>query len=131
MLSRRTLIVGTAAITAGCGFLKSPLSAPGSLQPTALNWVSGPHLGLSDRLGTLRPREILQQSINALQDDEENPHGPKRGRYELTLRYVEYSAIPNDYPACSMRSKPTLSPSMPETRRRWRKAASGCPWTSS
>ena len=93
MLSRRMLIVGTAAITAGCGFLKSPLSAPGHTA-TALNWVSGPHLGLSDRLGTLRPKEILQQSINALQDDEENPHGPKRGRYELTLRYVEYSAIP-------------------------------------
>ncbi len=99
MLSRRTLIVGTAALAAGCGFLKSPLSAPGSPQPTALNWVSGAHLGLSDRLGTLRPKEILQQSITALQDDEENPHGPKRGRYQLTLRYVEYSAIPSDYPA--------------------------------
>ena len=99
MLSRRMLIGSTTVLAAGCGFLKSPLSAPGSPQPTALNWVSGAHLGLSDRLGTLRPKEILQQSITALQDDEENPHGPKRGRYQLTLRYVEYSAIPSDYPA--------------------------------
>ena len=63
MLSRRTLIGSTTVLATACGFLKSPLSAPGSPQPTALNWVSGAHLGLSDRLGTLRPKEILQQSI--------------------------------------------------------------------
>lgn len=37
--------------------------------------------------------------LAALRDDEENPHGPKRGRYNVTLRYVEILAIPNDYTA--------------------------------
>ena len=93
------MIGGAAALAAGCSSLDSPLSVPESPQPTALNWVSGPFLGLNDRLGVLHPKEALHQTLAALRDDAENPHGPKRGRYQLTLRYVEYSAIPSDYPA--------------------------------
>ncbi len=91
MLSRRAMIASAAALaTIGCGSLESLFTAPSLPQEAELTWASlGNHPGLNDPTGELRPAQQLQRVVSALAEDEDNPLGPKRGKYRLALRHVE------------------------------------------
>lgn len=90
MFSRRTMIASAAVIAAGCGPLQSFFSAPSAPQEAELTLASlGNYLGLSDPAAELRPVEKLQMAATTLEEDNENPHGQKRGKYRLKLRHVE------------------------------------------
>ena len=100
MLSRRTLLAGSAALAAGCSSLGSPLSPPSLPKEAELNWaVLGGFISLYDPQETLYSVEkVLQRGLTALGDDTDNPFGPRRGRYALTLRYVEDLPEPDPMP---------------------------------
>ena len=84
MLSRRSLLAGSAALAAGCGRAKPPVS-----QPVQLNVAA--YLGLV----TIELRRAgcyegaYQDVMAALEQDPDNPFGPNRGRYQLKLRYAD------------------------------------------
>ena len=89
MLSRRSLLASSAALAAGCSTLESAFSPPGLPKETEVDWaVFGGFISLYDPEGTLSSDEIvLQRGLAALAEDKENPYGPQRGRYNITLRY--------------------------------------------
>ncbi len=90
MLSRRTLIASASVLAASCGPLGSFFSAPSSPQEAELTWVTFSWFpGLMNPIAGLRPVEKYQEAVSALEEDEENPYGQKRGKYRLTLRHVE------------------------------------------
>ena len=91
MLSRRTLIAGAAALGAvGCGPLESLFSAPSVPQAADLTWAaSSRFISLSDAQRELLPQQKYQRALEVLAEDEENPHGPRRGRYRLRLQSVD------------------------------------------
>ena len=81
MLTRRSLLAGSAALAVGCGRAKPPVS-----QPVQLNLAA--YLGLV----TMQLRGMgcyegaYQDVMAALAQDPDNPFGPERGRYRLSLR---------------------------------------------
>ena len=90
MLTRRAMMVGTAALAAGCSALDSSLPSPP--QATALAWHALPLPGLLEPGGVMvDPKVRIQKIIAALQEDVEGPHSPARGRYSLTGHLVEFS----------------------------------------
>lgn len=78
MLTRRALIAGSAALTAGCGFLESRFSAPSLPQERPLIWA----------VSRVFEQELPWLAEQLLNKDEENPNGPKRGGYVLTRQEV-------------------------------------------
>ncbi len=91
MLTRRSLLAGATTFAAGCSSLGSPLSPPSLPKVTELNWaVIGEFPSLHDPAGQLLSNEsVLQGGLAALAEDKENPFGPERGSYNITLRYAE------------------------------------------
>ena len=96
MLSRRALIVSTAALATACGPFGSSSSLPSLPQPTALTWHMMPHVHRFrvDR-NMQEPRDVLSQIAAALEEDTENPSGPARGRYTLMGHALDF---PEPYP---------------------------------
>jgi hypothetical protein len=92
MLSRRSLLAGSAALAAGCSSLSSPLSPPSLPKVTELNWaVIGEFPSLHDPEGLLNSNEsILQGGLTALAEDRENPYGPAHGRFSIRLHYAKH-----------------------------------------
>ena len=89
MLSRRTLIGSTAVLAAGCGGLDIPFPRLGAPKIAPLTWVSRPFTSLSTGSQISSFEEKLRRIEGNLVEDNESPFGPSRGRYNLTLRYVE------------------------------------------
>ena len=90
MLSRRTFIASAAALGAvGCGPLESLLSAPGLPKEDEITWAASTMFASLVGTRQVSAQEKYQQAAAALEEDTENPHGPRRGRYTLTLRHVE------------------------------------------
>ena len=98
MLSRRTLLAGTAVLAAGCGGLDLSLPGLRPRQQVPLTWVSRPHTGLTNELGLMSFERRLQRIVQELAADTESPFSPARGRYRLFLRYVEHYAGPYSDP---------------------------------
>ncbi len=94
MLTRRSLIAGSAALAAGCSTVGSPLSPPSAPQAAEINiaafskyaYLSMPFEGDAFRSN---PEEKYQRAVTALEEDRENPYGPARGGYTLALRFFE------------------------------------------
>ena len=89
MLSRRALMAGTAALAAGCSSIESAFDVPSQPQVVDLIWASEAFSGLTERgFGSRGLRPTLQQIVEALAEDSENPYGPIQGRYTLTPRFI-------------------------------------------
>ena len=91
MLSRRALLAGAAVLAAGCSSLESAFSPPGLPKEAEIDWaVFGGFISLYDPEGRLTSGEsVLQRGLAALAADKENPYGPQRGRYNVTLRFSQ------------------------------------------
>ena len=89
MLSRRVLIGSTAVLAAGCGGLDFPFPELGAPKTAPLTWLSRPFTSLSTGPRISSFEEKLQRIVRELAASTESPFGPTRGRYNLTLRYVE------------------------------------------
>ena len=91
MLARRALLAGAAAVAAGCNTVGSSFSPPSLPSETELIWaVLGGFTSLFDPDDILRSDERkLQMGLAALAEDEDNPFGPRLGRYALALRYSQ------------------------------------------
>ena len=94
MLTRRALMVGTAALAAGCNPLESSFSAPSLPKAVELTWGARNFSALSGRgpEGTNPETRILQIAA-ALEEDTENPNGPQKGRYALTPKHIRVEDI--------------------------------------
>ncbi len=89
MISRRLFVASLAVLAAGCSVPRLHFSVPGLPQEAALTWAaSSQYTGLASPRG-VGGEEQLQRALSALEEDKENLHGPKQGRYSLTLRHVE------------------------------------------
>ncbi len=94
MLSRRALMAGTAALAAGCGFLESPIVAPGLRKRIELSWASRWFSAHYREIGELRDLEVTHQRIvAALEEDKENPNGPVRARYTLMPHFIRMQDV--------------------------------------
>ena len=90
MLSRRSLLASTALFAAGCGPLEPLLSPPSAPQKTELNVVAYTRfITLLTLHDPGSPRQQYKKAVAALEADREHPHGPTRGGYRLTLRFIE------------------------------------------
>lgn len=94
MLSRRTFLASTAVLAAGCGGLEFPFTVLGTPQETVLTWVSRALPGFTTPLGQSPHHERLQWVVRKLTGNSESPFSPARGRYSLTLRYVDWEDFP-------------------------------------
>ncbi len=94
MLTRRSLLAGSAAFAAGCSTLETPLPTPSAPRAAEIN-VAGftSYAYLSTSLGgdAFRddPEDKYRRAAAALAEDKENPYGPARGGYRLALRFFE------------------------------------------
>ena len=95
MLTCRTLIGSTAVLAAGCGGLDIPLPELGTPKVTPLTWVSRALPGFSTGPGISPHEERLQWVVRKLTENSESPYSPARGRYSLTLRYVDWEGFPD------------------------------------
>lgn len=86
MLSRRTLIGGTAALAAGISGAGCSFSAPGIVKEAEVTWAVRIAMGLNRPVG-MDPETYLQQTVATLAEDADNPLGPKRARYTLNMKY--------------------------------------------
>ena len=89
MLSRRSLLAGTATLAAGCGLAELPLSAPSVLQETALNVAASTISYISFGVPFEGPENKYGRAVAMLEADKENQFGPTRGGYRLALRFFE------------------------------------------
>ena len=90
MLSRRSLLASTALFAAGCGPLEPLLSPPSAPQKTELNVVAYTRfITLLTLHDPGSPRQQYKKAVAALEAEREHPHGPTRGGYRLTLRFIE------------------------------------------
>ena len=89
MLSRRSLLASTAALAAGCSFAEPPLDAPSVPQAVALNVAASTfrYLSFLHQFFEVEPEDKHRRTLAMLEADKENPYGPTRGRYSLTLRF--------------------------------------------
>ena len=84
MLTRRSLLAGTAALAVGCGRAKPPVTAPVQLNMAAyLGFMTVPIRGMGCY------EKAYEDVAAALDRDTENEFGPTRGRYRLTMKFVE------------------------------------------
>lgn len=95
MLSRRTLIGSTAALAAGFGGVGCSFSAPGFVKNAEVTWAAGDAAGVR-RSSDMDTPALLSQTVAALSEDEENPLGPKRGHYSLTLKFMPHITSDDD-----------------------------------
>lgn len=89
MISRRAFLASTAVLAAGCGGLDIPFPELGAPKIVPLTWVSRPYTGLNTGSGVSSFEEKLQRIEQELAASTESPFSPTRGRYTLTLRFVE------------------------------------------
>ena len=89
MLSRRVLIGSAATLAAGCGGLDLGLPGLGPPREIPVTWVSSAFPYLNTGPGFSPPKEQLQRVVRELHADSDGPHSPSRGRYRLTLRYID------------------------------------------
>ncbi len=90
MLPRRSLLASAAALAAGCSFAEPPVAAPSVPQKTALNVAAsiGRHASFGDP-SIEEPEHKYRRAAAALETDTENPYGPARGGFRLSLRFYE------------------------------------------
>ena len=90
MLSRRSLLAGTAALASGCNMFGSLPSAPNVLQQVELKVAASTHYGFfRDPLSDEKKEDKYRRAVTMLEADRDNPHGSTRGRYSLDLRFYE------------------------------------------
>ena len=94
MLTRRSLLAGSAAFAAGCSTLETPLPTPSAPRAAEINFAGfTSYAYLSTSLGgdAFRddPEDKYRRAAAALAEDKENPYGPARGGYRLALRFFE------------------------------------------
>lgn len=88
MLSRRSLLVSSAGLAAGCRSLESSLSVPSLPKVVDLKWGTWHDRSLFESgRRVLAWQKAVAQVVEALATDSENPNGPKKGRYRLTPHY--------------------------------------------
>ena len=90
MLSRRSLLASTAALAAGCSVAEPPLAAPSVPHETALNVAAS--IGRHAAFGAPaieEPEHRYGRAAAALEMDTENPYGPTRGGFSLSLHFYE------------------------------------------
>ena len=95
MLTRRTLVASAAVLAAGCGGLDISFPELGTPKVTPLTWVSRALPGFSTGPGISPHEERLQWVVQKLTENSESPYSPARGRYSLTLRYVDWEGFPD------------------------------------
>ena len=79
MLSRRALLGSAAALSTGCGFFESQLSAPELPQEKPITWA----------VSRIFDEEVPWLAEQYLNRDEENPDGPARRGYVLSRQEVK------------------------------------------
>ena len=90
MLSRRSLLAGTAALTSGCSILGSPPSAPSVPQAVELKVAASTRGHVSFGFPpSVWPEDKYLRAMAALEADKENPSGPTRSGYRLALRFFD------------------------------------------
>lgn len=84
MLTRRSLLAGSAALAVSCGRATPPVREPAHLNVAA-------YLGLvtMELRGMGCYRGAYQDVMEELEQEPDNPFGPNRGRYRLELRYSD------------------------------------------
>ena len=100
MLTRRSLLAGTAALAAGCstgGFPLAPPSAPQDAEIKLAAYTRSIYLNLpygeyDDSHGN---EDRYERALAALTEDADNAYGPARAGYTLALRFVESFYPPN------------------------------------
>ena len=89
MLSRRSLLAST-ALAAGCSTIGSPPSAPSVPLESALTVAASTKGHISFGVPFFeKPQQKYGRAAATLETDTENPYGPTRGRYSLTLRFYD------------------------------------------
>ena len=94
MLTRRSLLGTTAVLAAGCSTVGTPLSPPSAPQDAEIKvaaytrsiYLSMPYGNYVDGDDN---EDRFERAVAALEEDEDNAYGPKRGGYSLALRFVE------------------------------------------
>ncbi len=94
MLTRRSLLGTTAVLAAGCGSLGNPLTPPSAPQDSEIKvaaFTRSMYLSLSygDYVDGNDNEDRFERALAALEEDDVNAYGPKRGGYSLALRFVE------------------------------------------
>ena len=89
MLTRRGLLASAAALTAACADPGAATSPPSPRKEGELIWVSTWFSELRVSTGFMRRMpNTVERVMAALAEDEENPHGPALGGYDLRSRLV-------------------------------------------
>ena len=94
MLTRRSLLASTAVLAAGCSTVGNPLTPPSAPQDAEIKvaaftrsmYLSMPYGNYVDGDDN---EDRYERALAALEEDEDNAYGPKRGGYSLALRFVE------------------------------------------
>ncbi len=94
MLTRRSLLAGSAALAAGCGTVGNPFTPPSVPQDAEIKVAAFTRsIYLSMPYGNYvvgdDNEDRFEGVLAALEEDEVNAYGPKRGGYSLALRFVE------------------------------------------
>ena len=94
MLTRRSLLAGTAVLAAGCGtggFPLAPPSAPQDAEIKVAAYTRSVYLNLpyGEDSDFLDAEDRYERALAALEEDADNAYGPARAGYSLALRYVE------------------------------------------
>ena len=94
MLTRRSLLGTTAVLAAGCGSLGNPLTPPSAPQDSEIKVAAftrsvNLNLPYGEDSELLDAEDRYERALTALEEDENNAYGPKRGGYSLALRFVE------------------------------------------
>ena len=94
MLTRRSLLAGSAALAAGCSTVGTPLTPPSAPQDAEIKVAAYTRsIYLSMPYGNYvvgdDNEDRFERAVAALEEDEDNAYGPKHGGYSLALRFVE------------------------------------------
>ena len=90
MITRRSLMAGTAALAAGCSSLESSFSPPSLPKKVELTWGVLPFGDIFVRGEEASDYETRVMEIAAaLKDDTDNPNGPVKGRYALSPKLID------------------------------------------
>ena len=94
MLTRRSLLASTAVLAAGCSTVGNPLTPPSAPQDAEIKVAAftrsvNLNLPYGEDSELLDAEDRYERALTALEEDENNAYGPKRGGYSLALRFVE------------------------------------------